>query len=125
MTTAHVTVPSGRRVRLGEYARSWRSVASCNPASQIRGFDWCAMSAAEVRRALLAGLMDRINRHDCTRFRGELSQARLYTKIQRAAARGAIKPECRWCGCPLDWRKVNFNSPSTRFCSVQCARDYH
>jgi len=58
-----ITLPSGRRVSVGEYARSWRVLLATPPETQVGGFEWYPMSAAEVLRELRRGMHDRISRH--------------------------------------------------------------
>jgi hypothetical protein len=58
-----ITLPSGRRVSVGEYARSWRVLLATPPETQIRGFEWYPLPAREVLRELRRGMHDRISRH--------------------------------------------------------------
>lgn len=57
-----VTLPNGRQVPLRAYVAAWRVVRK-NPAESFKGFGHFSMTGAEIRRELLAGMHDRINRH--------------------------------------------------------------
>ena len=121
-----VTLPNRKQVSAGQYAAAWRYLMSADPDEQLTGFDWCSMDAAMIRRRMLDGLQDRINRHDRTMYRPhgrktELGR-RIYLKMVRAARRGKIRFWCRWCGSDLDTK--TYLPDHARFCDASCRGCY-
>jgi hypothetical protein len=58
-----VTVPTGRRVGLAEYVRSWQVLRGLPPDTEVRGWEWYPLPVREVLAALRRGMHDRISRH--------------------------------------------------------------
>jgi len=113
-----ITLPNGKRVGADAYVRAWKLLKTLPPAEPVRGWTWWAESAQAVLRDIGRGCQERINRHD--RTMRDCGERRLYTKVRNAARRGAIRYECKGCGSPLDFLRVNPNNPSTRYCSPEC-----
>lgn len=59
-----ITLPNGRMVGLGVYARAWKELQKMEPGELVKGFDYFAAPAREILEKMREGLMDRINRHD-------------------------------------------------------------
>jgi len=57
-----IRLPSGRRVTIAEYCRSWRALKAMDPAARVGGWDHFATDAGAILRALREGMHDRINR---------------------------------------------------------------
>ena len=58
-----ITLPNGRPVTLGEYAKAWRTLQAAEPAEEYKGFAHTALPAWEILAAIRHGIHDRINRH--------------------------------------------------------------
>jgi len=59
-----ITLPSGRRVSLGEYVRSWRAVkaiVAVDPEREVAHWQWFPVPAREVLADIRAGMDERIN----------------------------------------------------------------
>ncbi len=57
-----IVLPSGRRVRVGEYVRSWRALKAAPPEALVSHWDHFPTKACDVLQQLSAGVHDRINR---------------------------------------------------------------
>ena len=63
MKTRVIGLPSGRKVTLGEYVRSWRALKTVSPDKPIANWSHCDTRAGEILREIAFGVHDRINRH--------------------------------------------------------------
>lgn len=124
MARLAITLPNGRKVGLSAYARAWKTIAGMNPDQTVKGWDIFPTPAGVVLANIRAGMHARINRHDRTQPRADLTDARLFSKRRAAAIRGAVRYECKWCGSILDPLRVNPNNPMTKFCDAECRRSY-
>jgi len=59
----YITIPDGRKVTLGAYAKAWRKVASMPADARVPGWDFMPRNAASIRADMVNGMIDRINRH--------------------------------------------------------------
>ena len=63
-STVHlITLPNGRDVTVGEYARSWRMLKTLPPDRLVERFSHFPETAAEILREIGRAVHDRINRH--------------------------------------------------------------
>lgn len=119
----YITLPTGKKVRLKEYVKAWRTLLAAPPEREFTGFEWYALSAREILQRFRSGLMDRINRHDPHYRWNSLSETRLFKKLDRAVKRGAIVFSCRWCGTRIEAKR--YLQPFRRFCDTGCRSSYH
>lgn len=56
-----ITLPNGRKVGLGVYAKAWRELLKANPKEQIKGFGYFSETAESILYEMRGGLAERIN----------------------------------------------------------------
>lgn len=122
MKTA-IRLPNGKWVSAGQYARAWAKLLTVPPSTSVPGWEWYTVDASDVLRDMRRMLMDIITRHDRTLQRGKPNERRLFTKMDAAVQRGAIRFKCRWCGCELP--ATRYLQPHARFCDASCQRSYN
>ncbi len=127
-----ITLPGGGVVTLASYVAGWKKVkqniAQGMPTREIVGWNWFSVTSAEVQRAIVDGIHDRINRHlpwfnviyrhnpdACSHGKKRLE------KLQRLVAAGQLKCECRWCGSDLP----HYETHPNRFCDRSCRQAYY
>lgn len=126
MTTYTVTLPDGRVVSAGQYARAIK-LARDNPYRDFRdGVNWWTETGQEIYdRFRFVTLHDIINQRGKLHVR-DLSDTRLARK--RAAH---LTLTCAWCGRPVtadpdDDLPLNYYYPGARaFCSEGCRGAYY
>ena len=59
-----ITIPSGRKVTVGTYAKAWRALLTMPPDAEVPNWQWYPVPAASILRDMRDGLHDRINRKD-------------------------------------------------------------
>lgn len=59
----YVTLPNGRKVSVGEYVRSWKTLKTLDPKTKVSGFSDGGDAAAVILYRLQYGIHDRINKH--------------------------------------------------------------
>ncbi len=119
--TQVIVLPNKRAVTLGQYAKAWRLVIAVPREQLLAGWDYFETEAWRILFQMREGLQDRINLRGGSRPR-EITERRLFAKMDAAARRGALQFECRWCGqAILADRYLHRHS---RFCSQSCQRDY-
>ena len=110
-----ITLPNGRQVGLGVYARAYRELITMDPAALVKGFDYFAAPAREILARVREGLMDRINRHDLSYRRGRKFDPDYQRSILQAA-RQLNQPRLI-----IDWLPPELRVRFTHRLRVNCA----
>ena len=61
MPKMYITLPNGRKVGLGVYAKAWRELLKANPKEMVKGFAYFPEQAESILHAMRGGLSERIN----------------------------------------------------------------
>lgn len=61
MSKQYITLPNGRNVGLGIYAKAWRELKKMNRNALVPGFGYFAEPAWSILTAMRGGLSERIN----------------------------------------------------------------
>lgn len=114
MSRLTIRIPNGKSIPLGVYVSSWKALKSLAPDTEIAGWSWHPVTAADILRELRRGIHDRINRRG-----GVVLRAPKVSRIHRHL-RARVQHSCRWCGSPLQ----RYEPEYSRFCDAACARSF-
>lgn len=81
------TLPNGRRVGHGTYVRAWRALQAMPADALVPGWGHFPTSAASILGSMRAGVLDRVNRHDCSARRGRKWAPEYQLNLARDACR--------------------------------------
>ena len=59
----YITLPNGKAISLGSYAKAWRTLKTLPPETHTPGFSYSFDTAASVLREIRKGMHERINKH--------------------------------------------------------------
>lgn len=82
-----ITLPSGRRVTIGEYVRSWKTLKTLPPNRLVDRWSHFPTPAGEILREISYGVHDRINKHLPWWNRGRKWAEDWYRETRQAADR--------------------------------------
>ena len=109
-----ITLPNRKQVTLGAYVAAWKTLLTCDPDEEVRGWTWYPIEARYVLRAMREGLQDRINQRGGLVIR-EANPSRIRRQCEQR-----LRHSCKWCGSPLG----RYAPEHDRFCERSCARAY-
>ena len=84
---AHIGLPNGKHCSVASYVASWKRLKAIPDDVTVSGWDWYPVSAGIIRRELMRGLHDRINRRDPRYGRGRRWQDLYQIALRRDARR--------------------------------------
>lgn len=61
MTVRRVLIPCGKWVSLSAYVSRWKLLKTLPPETEVCGWEWFPMTAAEILRDFSRGCEDRLN----------------------------------------------------------------
>jgi len=116
-----ITVPNGRRVTIGAYVSTWRTLKAMPPRESVNGWQWYSVTVGEVLADFRHGVHDRINRRAgiVPPVDSPARQRRVARRLMDA--RNAQPCDCEWCGSLLP----HWMPKHARFCDASCRRAYH
>lgn len=114
-----ITLPSGRRVTLAEYVRSWQAVKAIDPGTLISGFDYVPVCRERILAEMSRAVHARINIRGGIVWPDVTTQAnqRRFTRRYRARLDSErIVIRCRCCGERIPPEGFNPNNSTHRLC---------
>lgn len=92
--TRVIQLPKGNAVPIPTYLAAWRALKALPGDREVTGWEWYPVPAGRILDAMMAGVHDRINRHQPGYGRGRHWDPD-YDRAMRHAARAVNTPRLR------------------------------
>jgi hypothetical protein len=117
-----ILLPNGKRCSLGEYCKSWRTLKTLPPDTEVKGWTWFPVKARMILTAIRRGVQERINmRGGLTNETPQYGKSIWAERRIRRQLEKRVRHDCKWCGQPLG----RYAPEHDRFCDAGCRQSYN